>query len=170
MFEQEPDYPVAVASYDDEGLTAAIEWCVGHLNEGDTLTVWTSLKSNLSNCRPLELLVQKYSDVEHITGRGGRSVRHKGPVLMAWAGVKDIAKLVDFGHHRITALCVISWNEEWLKPWVAATSPTLLGDTSIWGELAGPEWTRCWLQPLRTLRRWSIRTTRSPRDTRRTPP
>lgn len=50
MFDRNVDYPKAVASYDDAGLRAAIDWCCGHVEAGDTLTVWTHLKSNLRNC------------------------------------------------------------------------------------------------------------------------
>ncbi|GHF93933.1 hypothetical protein GCM10017567_05460 [Amycolatopsis bullii] len=37
----------AVASYDDEGLDAAIDWCCEHMADDDTISVWTHLKSNL---------------------------------------------------------------------------------------------------------------------------
>lgn len=57
MFEREATYPTAVASYDDEGVKAAIQWSLQHTEDGDTLNVWTSLKSNLRNCSPLEGLV-----------------------------------------------------------------------------------------------------------------
>lgn len=61
------DYPTAVASYDDEGISAAIEWSVGHLHDGHTLSVWTLLKSNLPNCAELEQFVQRHRNVVHIT-------------------------------------------------------------------------------------------------------
>lgn len=35
MFELTTDYPKAVASYDDEGLAAAIEWSAGKAEAGD---------------------------------------------------------------------------------------------------------------------------------------
>lgn len=47
MFDRNVDYPTAVASYDDEGVTAAIDWCVEHMQKNDTLSVWTSLKSEV---------------------------------------------------------------------------------------------------------------------------
>jgi hypothetical protein len=49
MFDGDVTYPTAVASYDDEGVDAAIDWCCEHMEDGDTLTVWTSLMSNLRN-------------------------------------------------------------------------------------------------------------------------
>lgn len=83
MFDRDVNYPTAVASYDDGGVTAAIDWCSEHLQKGDTLSVWTSLKSNLRNCPELENFVQSYRDVTHITGRGTSSPAGAGPVLMA---------------------------------------------------------------------------------------
>ncbi|GAA3948374.1 hypothetical protein [Actinoplanes auranticolor] len=133
MFERNGDYPTAVASYDDEGVDAAITWCRNHLQAGDTLTVWTSLKSNLRNCRELEQLVNRNSNVEHTTGRaGGPQVRGRGPVLMAWADMDDIGELVRFSGPRIRALCVITYNEDNLNPWVAAAKPVILGDGTAW--------------------------------------
>lgn len=52
-----------------------------------------------------------------------------GPVLMAWPSMADIGKLV---HPRVRALCVITWNEDWIRPWVSATQPDILGDGSAW--------------------------------------
>ena len=31
MFDRDVDYPTAVASYDDEGVDAAIDWCCEHM-------------------------------------------------------------------------------------------------------------------------------------------
>ncbi len=135
MFDRDVDYPTAVASYDDEGVEAAIDWCCEHIEDGDTLTVWTSLKSNLRNCSQLEQFVTRYSNVEHVTGRGGGFIRGNGPVLMVWADMDDIGKLVQHGGHRIRALCVITWNDDAIRPWVSALRPTVLGDGSAWENL-----------------------------------
>jgi hypothetical protein len=135
MFDRDVDYPTAVASYDDKGVDSAIDWCCQHLEEDDTLTVWTSLKSNLSNCLQLERLVSQHSNVEHVTGRGHEFIRGNGPVLMAWADMDDIGKLVQYGGHQIQALCVITWNEDEIRPWVSAVRPTILGDGSAWEDL-----------------------------------
>lgn len=134
MFDRDVDYATAVASYDDEGVDAAIAWCVQHMKDGDTLTVWTSQKSNLRNCERLEQLVSRHSDVEHVTGRGGGYVRGRGPVLMAWADMDDIGKLMQHGGRAVRALCVVTWNEEWIRPWVSAVRPQLLGDGSAWDD------------------------------------
>jgi hypothetical protein len=131
MFDRDVDYPVAVSSYTDEGVEAAIDWCVEHIEDGDTLSVWTALKSNLENCSALDTLVRGHSNVEHITGRGSGYPSGPGPVLMAWADMDDIGKLVRHGR-GIRALCVINWNEKWLQPWVTAVKPTILGDASLW--------------------------------------
>ncbi|MFJ4799830.1 hypothetical protein [Streptomyces murinus] len=135
MFDRDVNYPCAVASYDAEGIGAAIDWCCENMQAGDTLTVWTSLKSNLRNCSELEQLVNRHSNVEHVTGRGGGSVRGTGPVLMAWPDMADIGELVQYGSHRIRALCVITWNEDGIRPWVTAMQPAVLGDGSAWEDL-----------------------------------
>lgn len=135
MFDRDMDFPTAVASYDDEGVDAAIDWCCEHLEDGETLTVWTSLKSNLENCPQLEQLVNRHSNVHHVTGRGGGFIRHRGPVLMAWADMDDIGKLLRHGGHRIRALCVITSNEDAIRPWVSTVRPKILGDGSVWADL-----------------------------------
>lgn len=135
MFDRDVDYPTAVASYDDEGVAAAIKWCIQHMEDGDTLSVWTSLKSNLENCAELERLVQRHRDVEHITGRGRGMPSGAGPILMAWADMDDIGKLVRYSH-GIRALCVITWNEHGIRPWVTAMKPDILGDGSAWEDLS----------------------------------
>lgn len=136
MFERAVDYPTAVASDDDAGIDAAIDWCCEHLADGDTLTVWTALKSNLEDCPQLEQLVNRHSNVAHLTGRGGGFIRGRGPVLMAWANMDDIGKLLRHGSRRIQALCVIPTYDEAIRPWVSAVAPTILGDGSAWERTA----------------------------------
>jgi len=131
MFNQEIDYPIAIASYDSEGLSEAINWCVEGMQKEDTLTVWTKLKSNLSNNVELENLVNRHSNVIHITGRGGGAVRHNGVVLMAWPDLEDIGEIQRYSD-GIKRLCVITWNPDNLRPWVTAVQPTILGDPSEW--------------------------------------
>lgn len=152
MFDRDTNYPTAVASYDDEGVDAAIDWCCEHLEDGDTLTVWTSVKSNLRNCAQLERLVHQHSDVAHVAGRGGGSVHTQGPVLMAWADMDDIGQVVRYGAQRIRALCVISWDDDALRPWVSAVRPTILGDGSAWEDLT-PELDPVVVEALKILTR-----------------
>lgn len=130
MFNREVDYPTAVASYDDTGIDAAIDWCLEHMQDDDTLTVWTSLKSNLENCTKLEQLVNGYNKVEHVTARQGGFIRNPGPVLMAWPDMDDIAKVASNRHIR--AMCVITANENQIRPWVTAVGPSILADGSAW--------------------------------------
>ncbi|WP_299052153.1 hypothetical protein [uncultured Nocardioides sp.] len=134
MFDRNTDYPTAIASYDDDGVEAALEWCEDHMQEGDTLAIWTSLKSNLSNSRRLDDYVRRYRDVEHITGRGGGVPSGPGPVLMAWADMEDVGEIARHAN-RIRALCVITWSEDRIRPWVSAKQPTILGDGSAWESL-----------------------------------
>lgn len=138
MFDRDTSYPTAVASYDTDGVKAALDWCCELMEDGDTLTVWTHLKSNLENSHVLESFVNRYSDVRHVTGRGGGYLRGRGPVLMAWADMDDIGKLVQFSGSHIRGLCVITWAPDRIRPWVTATNPTILGDGSDWEE-ATPE-------------------------------
>lgn len=135
MFAREDDYPTAVASYDDDGVAAAIDWCLRHMEPDDTMSVWTSLKSNLQNCSALDALVQRYSDVEHITGRGWGGHSGPGPVLMAWPDMDGISELIR-SSHAITALCVITWYADGIRPWVTAMRPEILGDGSEWDRLS----------------------------------
>lgn len=135
MFDDEVDYATAVASYDGEGVAAAVRWCESHMEKGDTLTVWTKLKSNLRNCDELDRLVSRHSDVEHLTGRGGAYVRSHGPVLMAWPDMDDIGELVRFSSRMIRGLCVITWNADGIRPWVTQLQPDILGDGSEWEDL-----------------------------------
>lgn len=135
MFNRDVDYPTAIASYDDDDVTAAIKWCLRHMEDGDALFVWTSLKSNLQNCAELEQLVLRHRNVEHITGRGQGAPSGTGPVLMAWADMDDIGKLVRYSH-GVRALCVITWNEDTVRPWVTSTKPDILGDRSAWDDLS----------------------------------
>lgn len=135
MFDDQADYPTAVASYDDEGVAAAIQWCASRMEQGDTLTVWTKLKSNLRNCAELEHLVTRNSNFEHVTGRGGSYVHGTGPVLMAWPDMDDIGELVRFSSHMICGLCVITWNADRIRPWVTLMRPDILGDSSEWNTL-----------------------------------
>jgi len=135
MFDRSTDYPTAVASYDDEGIAAAIAWCIQHMSVGDTLSVWTFQKANLRNCDVLDRLVRRNSNVDHITRRGGGAPRSSGPVLMAWPDMNDIAELVRFTH-GIRAICVITWNANKIRPWVTMMNPDILGDGSDWNELS----------------------------------
>lgn len=132
MFERATDYPKAIASYDDEGVEQAIDWCCERMEEGDTLTVWTSQKSNLRNCPVLERFVHQHANVEHVVGRGGGFVRGRGPVLMAWGDMDDLGQLAQHGGSWVTALCVITWNDDAIAPWVATVDPTILGDGAPW--------------------------------------
>jgi len=51
---------------------------------------------------------------------------------MAWPDPSDISEFTSWNSNRITALCVIAWNQEKLRPWVSEAHPELLGDISAW--------------------------------------
>jgi len=131
MFERRTDYPTAVTSSDDDGIVEGFRWCVSHREDGDSLAVWTHQKNNLGNNPKLESIVDYY-DLDHITARGGGSLRHGGSVLMAWADPNDIAAFMKFNSERVRALCLISWDEDRLAPWVAMMDAELLGNLRGW--------------------------------------
>jgi hypothetical protein len=54
---------------------------------------------------------------------------------MAWPDMTDIGKLVQHDGRRIRALCVITWNENEIRPWVTAVRPSILADGSAWKDL-----------------------------------
>jgi hypothetical protein len=51
------------------------------------------------------------------------------------SGTSRCRKLVQYGGRGIRALCVITWNEDAIRPWVSAVRPTVLGDRSAWEDL-----------------------------------
>ena len=131
MFKQEMTVPVAVTTDDEESVNEGICWLVGHLGEGQRLTVWTPQKQNLTGNSQLRSLVAR-TGVEHITGRGGAHLAGPGPVLMAWPHPADISEFLRYNSYQVTALCVIAWGKDELLPWVSAARPELLGKTTSW--------------------------------------
>lgn len=138
MFHHKATYPTAVTSLDDDGLRAGFEWCAKHMETGDHVTVWTRLKGNLGRNPLLQGFVSGNREADHVTARGGAYMSNPGPVLMAWADPNDVAEFTKWNASRIRALCVVSWDEDRLRPWVSAVHPTLLGDTSAWDEQTPP--------------------------------
>ena len=145
-------YPTAVASDDSEGIAQAIAWCLDRLGEGEKLSVWTSDKRSLRNFEPLDDLVARYSDVEHVTARTFHRVRPAGPVLMVWPDMDDIGKLLRFGSSRIRGLCVVAFTADEVHPWVAQAHPDILGDGTCWEGLA-PQLDPVVIQALKFLTR-----------------
>mgnify|MGYP000734374653 FL=1 len=131
MFKQKMTAPVAVTTHDEKSVNEGICWLVGHLGEGQRLTVWTPQKQNLTGDPQLRSLVARTS-VEHITGRGGAHLAGPGPVLMAWPRPADISEFLRYNSHQVTALCVIAWGKDTLLSWVSAARPELLGKTTSW--------------------------------------
>jgi len=131
VFKQKMTAPVAVTTHDEKSVNEGICWLVGHLGEGQRLTVWTPQKQNLTGDPQLRSLVARTS-VEHITGRGGAHLAGPGPVLMAWPRPADISEFLRYNSHQVTALCVIAWGKDTLLSWVSAARPELLGKTTSW--------------------------------------
>lgn len=137
MFDRPTNYPSAVASYDDEGIDAAIAWCTSVAANGDVISVWTPLVSALPTCAKLESFVNRSARVEHITGRGSTWPSRPGPILMAWPDMDEIGEVLRFAP-RVRGLCVITWNPDQIRPWVTAVRPEILGDGSEWETLTAP--------------------------------
>lgn len=137
MYPRPADYPKAIASADDAGVAAAIRWCREQMHQGDAINVWTHTKANLDHDQALSSFVTRYTDVAHVTQRGGGYLRGRGPVLMAWPDMGDIGELLRSAE-RVRALCVISWNDNELRPWVTFAEPEILGNESSWEVLTPP--------------------------------
>lgn len=75
MFDRDVDYPTPVASYYDDDVTAAIDWCVEHMQKGDTLSVWTALKSNLRNCPQATRFTSRFNRLNNLLPPGSRLAR-----------------------------------------------------------------------------------------------
>lgn len=132
MFDRATEYPCAVTSSDDQGLEQGIAWSVQRLEPGQSLTLWVPLKRSLANNSRIRRLSESRR-VEVITGRGVPYIAGPGPVLMAWPRMDDIGEL-QRSASRITALCVVVWNEGEIRPWVLASKPELLGDSAAFEE------------------------------------
>jgi hypothetical protein len=129
VFDRKTDYPCAVTSSDDAGLVEGIRWCLARKADGESLTLWVPLKASLSHNDRLASL-SKQPSVHTITGRGMQFVRG-GPVLVAWPRMDDLGE-IQRSAARITALCVVSWNDDEIRPWVRAVKPQILGDGTAW--------------------------------------
>jgi hypothetical protein len=136
VFDRKTDYPCAVTSHADAGLAEGIRWCINHKVDNEPLTLWVPLKSSLRhNDRIANLSRQPW--VETITGRGMSFVRG-GPVLATWPRMDDIGE-IQRSAARITALCVVAWNDDEIRPWVRAVKPAILGNGSAWEQDLYPE-------------------------------
>lgn len=69
---------------------------------------------------------------------------------MAWPDMSDIGKLTQYGGSRVRALCVITWNEDAIRPWVSMVKPTILGDGTLWERLT-PELDAVVVEALKSL-------------------
>ena len=151
MFATTNDYPCAVTDGDDHGLAVGLQWCVDHMEEGDTLTLFVPLKSSL---RDSDLLRQwaSYRDVDVVTSRGTSFIHSSGPILAVWPDMDDLGKITRSGN-RVRALCVAAWVEEWIRPWVSATQAEVLGDAEAWRDVAPPRLAPVVLEAMKGLTR-----------------
>ena len=130
MFDRTAEYPRAIADGTDEGLKEGFDWCVERMEDGDTLTLFVAQKSVLSHSRLPNQWLSQYSDVQVETARGFVHVK-RGPVLALWPSAQGLGALLD-GVPSVTALCVASWNQDEIGPWVAAAQPELLSTAGDW--------------------------------------
>lgn len=137
MYNFDPSIPTAVSSSDDDGVIAALNWAVAKYNDdesAETITVWTSRKSQKSNNPEIEHFIDSNSRVEHITGHGAQGSAGKGPLVVVWGEPEDIAAAVGYGWKQVSSIVVIEWNPERLYPWVKFSNAEVLGDASIWDD------------------------------------
>ena len=130
MFDRIADYPCAIVDGTDEGLTEGFDWCTQLMDDGDTLTLLVAQKSVLTHSRLPNRWLSEYSDVAVETARGFVSV-NRGPVLALWPSAQSLGKLLD-SVPSVTALCVASWNQLEIGPWVSAAQPELLSTAGDW--------------------------------------
>lgn len=130
MFERAAKYPCAIADGTDEGLEEGFDWCTERMGQGDTLTIFVAQKSSLGHSRLPSQWLNQYGDVEVETARGFVMVQ-RGPVLALWPSAQGLGKLLD-NVPSVTALCVASWNQDEVGPWVAAARPELLSTAGDW--------------------------------------
>lgn len=78
----------------------------------------------------IQSFVQRYSNVDHITGRGDGGHRGPGPLLMAWPDMQDMGKALQQSH-GVTGICIIEGVREDLSGWVAAMNPEILGTHEV---------------------------------------
>lgn len=134
MFERSSQYPCAIADGTDEGLSEGFDWCSAKMHEGDTLTIFVATKGSLTNSDLPNAWLRKYRDVKVETARGFVHVE-RGPVLALWPSAKSLGDLSG-STNRITALCVASWNEGEVGPWVAASQAEALSTADEWARAA----------------------------------
>lgn len=134
MFDRAAEYPCAIADGTDEGLEEGFDWCAQRMLEGENLTLLVAQKSVLLHSRLPNQWVAQYRDVEIVTTRGFVHVQ-RGPVLALWPSAPGLGKLLDSGS-SVTALCVASWNQYEIGPWVAAARPQLLSTAGDWASVA----------------------------------
>ncbi|MDF7663556.1 hypothetical protein PT282_02570 [Bifidobacterium sp. ESL0763] len=107
------DYPCAIADHSKEGCKAALTWVVGHLEQGQTLTLWIPQKQMLRSNQFLVCL-SKEPAINVVTLRGGFYCAD-GPVLAMYPNSNEIAWIM--GANGITALAVVQWSDD-LDTWV----------------------------------------------------
>ena len=119
MFDRTANYPCAIADGTDEVFPKVFDWCVERMEHGDTLTIYVAADAAVSNSRLPNQWVSQYRDVDVATARGFVLV-NRGPVLALWPSAQALGKVLD-NVPSVTALCVASWNQAEIGPWVAAT-------------------------------------------------
>ena len=137
MFDKSTSYPCAIADGTDEGLEEGFSWCAERLADGDKLTLYVAQLSVLTHSSLPGRWTSRYSDVEVETARGYVRVS-RGPVLALWPSAQGLGKLLD-SRPSLSAVCVASWDQVELGPWVAAAQPDLLPSARDWQSIGPAE-------------------------------
>lgn len=130
MFDRAGEYPCAIVDGTDDGLEEGFDWCAERMEVEDTLTLFVAQKSVLSHSQLPNRWLSEYRNVEVVTARGFALVQ-RGPVLAMWPSAQGLGKLLD-NVPSVRALCVASWNQDEIGPWVVAARPELLSSAGDW--------------------------------------
>lgn len=134
MFAEKVTCPVAITHPNndpDKSYDKAVSWAVGHMQDGEFLTVWTVQKNTVNGNPYLENLI-RYRDVKHVTGRGRSFFQANGPVVAFYVHRDELTQFNDV--RGMTALSVVTWSEP-LNVW----SQEIGAETLVEAELSSYE-------------------------------
>lgn len=109
------------ASGDPHGVLRAIAWCEQHRRSGQQVAVWAPGKQNVSGDAQLTAYARTHP---LLTLRATSVSWAGGPLLAAWPGADDLARLSE--QRRATALAVVTWRDDDVAAWAGAHTPELL--------------------------------------------
>ncbi len=124
MFEKERDYPTAfIRNSAPDAHATAVRWVVNQAKiVGGMPLLYAPGRRNYADNPLLSAFAKRHASR---TWKSGWDAKwSSGPVLAAWPDQKHLGEIADSGGVR--ALCVLSWNDSDVAPWVAASGATNL--------------------------------------------